>query len=1578
MMGCYKFNETGKVLTEEELLTKIQDMLLNPPEEYKTAFDKIASVVYKAKTPEGILEELQTKGKAAQIEQKNNPSKYISASKFVPAKHVIGTLELPRFTPEMDMAQRKKHYIEEHLHDPDFGGNTAAIEKAFDDQVATEQEYSKIGTHVHSIVNILLTKGATSKEYKDALQKIEDDLKAGNYALAKAVTSEDSTIQHTDIAKIQNAIVNEAKSIVQWINVKWPTNKRKAIFSEMPMLLENTSGVYLTIKDGDSIKDYDGLLGIADLIIVDDSGKVHLVDYKVSTRPYAQWYQAKHNEVQYQMGIYRAVMTAHGIDGDDISITIKPTVLPKGKISLMEGTNEIDMLASTNPSSNPNLAWRGGKFTANLRRLGIGEQPIVKLKGGSELSSQIDEDYDKVIGFHKDPKRITKQDIIDNGKIEVDRDARGNAVGYKFWSNLEGTKGGYIKKKTLEEFTKDGGVIDQYLTDLEEAQKHVVQTIVSEIEKVKSGKIKPNQLFENERNTKRAALLRQKLGKYTDANWECVADKFPQLADYGLIVFKKTDRATGEVILDIVSIAEFPLHETVLINGEQTLLGKYYTYEEAEKLDIDVMESTYRNVKALQAISILNSVLIQNPTAFENKSLGNLVILNPFGPSDDNKGIDLDQLRDNFSLLCTKAGIENKIQGVRFPTTYEYCMSELQTVLSSLGEDKDLKQLLSDIDNGTDTLYAKRKRVKELLKRMREKYKVLRTAELGSHNFNLNDPVQLCYLILAQMNNYLHGVKIDFRGKIETHGINLSNLFSLLGLTFTGKMAIKGQDGSVLSGFGGGMEMTSPRSTPSSTLRQLNAYYDVVYNNVRKQFDDQSNYVSRLTREYINNFTSDSKLFFSSQNINVWERLLVKNGDQIDTRMLIKNPYDRSNDLTEIDREFLKEWLWEVNKYLIPGADQSWHYKDHKDEIEQLDAVSSAMSNNDSEYFFLPLARSESFQRLTHLKDYGLGEYFKAKWKDFEESYDPRALHNERRAQIKANDIVEMYNNYIISPAERGRLIDSAHGVYDFQLDMDFLAMDVAFQSIRKEHFDNALMLTETVLTMMEFQQQESGANFKPEIDTARTQAKLSLTGESVLSEAEEDIAKPLSAIKQLNSFVVLAFRPLAFVKEIAFGLFTNYSRAWALKFSSNKLGLASVTKASSIVWGQHFGKYGNAFTGSGSLSDFTLCESINKLYGIANSDLNYTSKNASLSRLGKFNNMSKWMYIAQSAPDYFNRLTLFIAKMIEDGCFEAHSLDENGKLVYDWKKDRRFDKLAEHGLNSDYNDPEYNQQKALYAAMCQEFEKGDEELITWDKEKKKYVYGDITQAYTPDQRASIKEVADTAYGYYDHESKSQLNQKFLGLVFLQFQTFLTAKYNLWFKGGRKGKNTAQGKFVHMERNGEKYYDRFVTDDQGNLIRVEKVPESQLTESEKSTLQPSMEWKGDFVEGLFLSIGHTIHDIVCLNWKEVASNKQRLLNVALAMHDILIGIILVSILKAIFSDGSNKLQAIQPAKRVLVRAMEDVGPGAFTKLSITPSFINTLNTLKSDGIKLLFHDSQEAIDTMTKHFGMTRDFIWED
>ena len=101
--------------------------------------------------------------------------------------------------------------------------------------------------------------------------------------------------------------------------------------------------------------------------------------------------------------------------------------------------------------------------------------------------------------------------------------------------------------------------------------------------------------------------------------------------------------------------------------------------------------------------------------------------------------------------------------------------------------------------------------------------------------------------------------------------------------------------------------------------------------------------------------------------------------------------------------------------------------------------------------------------------------------------------------------------------------------------------------------------------------------------------------------------------------------------------------------------------------------KYGKAFAGEGDIADFTMCSALNKVYGFANEDLNRLVENSTLSANGITGNYSRWMYIANSAPDYFNRLALFIAKMIDD-----------------FNKDGRFDKLRKLGLNSNSKDKEY------------------------------------------------------------------------------------------------------------------------------------------------------------------------------------------------------------------------------------------------------------------------------------------------
>lgn len=39
--------------------------------------------------------------------------------------------------------------------------------------------------------------------------------------------------------------------------------------------------------------------------------------------------------------------------------------------------------------------------------------------------------------------------------------------------------------------------------------------------------------------------------------------------------------------------------------------------------------------------------------------------------------------------------------------------------------------------------------------------------------------------------------------------------------------------------------------------------------------------------------------------------------------------------------------------------------------------------------------------------------------------------------------------------------------------------------------------------------------------------------------------------------------------------------------------------------------------------------------------------------------------------------MVLFVAKMHHDGCYKAYTLDEENRLVYNWREDARFNLLA-------------------------------------------------------------------------------------------------------------------------------------------------------------------------------------------------------------------------------------------------------------------------------------------------------------
>lgn len=329
--------------------------------------------------------------------------------------------------------------------------------------------------------------------------------------------------------------------------------------------------------------------------------------------------------------------------------------------------------------------------------------------------------------------------------------------------------------------------------------------------------------------------------------------------------------------------------------------------------------------------------------------------------------------------------------------------------------------------------------------------------------------------------------------------------------------------------------------------------------------------------------------------------------------------------------------------------------------------------------------------------------------------------------------------------------------------------------------------------------------------------------------------------------------------------------------------------------------------------------------------------------------------------------MTLFIGKMLEDGCFDAHYLDSDGNLLYDITKDKRFSKLVKYGLDYKTTDKEYLEQRALFRAMIEQFQKEGFTKPNGETLSTEELY--LPRAYTVKQKQSMKEVSDTAYGFYDHEARSLNDHKFFGLIFKQFMAFWTAKTTLWFRG--PGANTAQGAFVPMMRDGKQVYRRVYEDPTTGKLQIELT-----TENPDGDLEPQYVWQGEYVEGLAYSVGYTLRDIFTANWSDIVGNKQRLGNLKLALHDIIIGIILFNILKMIFSGGTNKMQDVHPAERMLLRAMQDTSPSAIFGLSITPSFVSTLENIRNDIPDLLSGDLSQA-DMIRRRFGSLKDITWE-
>lgn len=103
--------------------------------------------------------------------------------------------------------------------------------------------------------------------------------------------------------------------------------------------------------------------------------------------------------------------------------------------------------------------------------------------------------------------------------------------------------------------------------------------------------------------------------------------------------------------------------------------------------------------------------------------------------------------------------------------------------------------------------------------------------------------------------------------------------------------------------------------------------------------------------------------------------------------------------------------------------------------------------------------------------------------------------------------------------------------------------------------------------------------------------------------------------------------------------------------------------------------------------------------YRLSNTDVGRIGERYKTGRNGIFN-YDNWLYGTMRSPDFINRMTLFVAKCMHDGVWDAYSIDKDNNLVYNWREDKRFSIYA----SKQTNHADYKRQKSLYFSKIKEY----------------------------------------------------------------------------------------------------------------------------------------------------------------------------------------------------------------------------------------------------------------------------------
>lgn len=1224
--------------------------------------------------------------------------------------------------------------------------------------------------------------------------------------------------------------VKELTKFVESIKAKHPKAK---FFPEFEVISRHLNNAMQTTIKNALGKDVDSINGRIDLLVIDEDGSAYLYDWKTSAKQVGRWsetlnsilnengwwHSTKKLAANAQLGGYGAILEQWGLKVKDLIIEpflAKYDVVNTGKKDktghyIYDVTNlqTIKHHKAIDPEKQLSLAH---SQLQNLRYVFDITKPVEigELKAVNDIL--------KVIFPGTDADRVH----VEHFKADIDY--------YKKKSGFVRTLGATDPKRTKEGFTMaftEYGLPDKKRVycknqeDLEQKLANYVERLTKYVDnEMNSFAEDLINVIQTPNITEQDAAVEKWLETYGDVSKEYLKNTFrkyyrnhwnlvarPDLNKNGIFIFSKSNQ------MEIIVISEKDLHRRVDINGNQNICGAKLKDGQIGTDDINVLSSEYGNLMIMKAAAIIanNPSILFGADGKQEFKINAIKAINPWRATEVNTFSNR-AIIDNWNLIARKNSEYN------IPTIgSEWFFNDVDSFINS-AKDLALSESLTILDElgrpKPEEQSHDAKTIREFMRKMEHDY------PSDCEKFDKNSRISLIYNQLQQ-------------ALLATEGIHV----------------FEGPD------FGGyfnkgiipnGLEVGSWQQSNSANARTMGILFGRFRDEYTKQFTsvaEQFNAIcDRVFKAWGFNSAIDSPEKF-------WRQFFVLDEETglPDAQFRLKSPNDEYFNRPNITKEQKASAVALINFI----SDTLSDFRGDNMDDERLER-----SMEDGTYYEIPLMKADLGQTIHDLYTKGgVKGAFDGIYQGIKNKVRPLAeevVGGGRKQQRsydnnKSNTNNGTYNPYLgLSRTEREHLLENSRNVWSTDLQAIFLntAAATAVNKASRTYipyflaFKSAMSYMETV-----------GGNKLDEINKAiETFIDAKVLHKNINPESLDFLRDCLGIIKSITSFAAIGLNTRLFTKEMLADIYqtTTRSATGLIPAENGHVSVDSMWEALGIV----------ASEAPVSFSTMNLMAYLNKRYALSG---------MSYAEMADTNKIKKWgfgqfdgsdAYITSKLPDDYFRLTVAVARMIEDGSFKAY--EEDGQsFIYRIHKDKRFNKLFK---------PDGTIIKPEEAEDLKEWKKQDDRyrgyIEAWSKAGFQIEYGDtLPDAYSPDEKASLRRSASNMFGDFDAEDKSLLAHRLLGSAWMQYKTWLGAKVNQHFKSA--GFENQWRTYIEKAENGEELWQIVDPEDTETHGAPRYVPKSEVTDEEIASGKASPVWitEGTYSLGMMQATGQFLADV---------------------------------------------------------------------------------------------------------------------